>query len=166
MSVRTDTTAATTIGLIADTHDEIVDWDEVHPKVAAALDGVELILHCGDLQTPAVLERLGEIAPVLAVRGRDDPAASAPRLVDGPRIIVAASATIGLVRRLPDALSTEAFDDPPSVVVFGGTHEALVDTVDGVLFVNPGSPSLAATTSVARLDVGADTPSARIVSLG
>ena len=32
-------------------------------------------------------------------------------------------------------------DDPPDAIVFGHTHEALVESHDGILHVNPGSPT-------------------------
>jgi putative phosphoesterase len=156
------------IGVIADTHDEIVSWDGVHERVRAAFDGVELVLHCGDLQTPAVLDRLTEIAPVLAVRSADDPPASPPRLVDGPRVVDARGTRVGVVCALEDGPSGDVekiFGVPVSVVVFGGTHEALVERRGDVLFVNPGSPTLAAATSVAVLRLDGDEPEAEIVKL-
>ena len=52
------------VGLIADTHDEKVDWATLQPAVARAFDGVGLVLLCGDLQTLGVLDRLEELAPV------------------------------------------------------------------------------------------------------
>jgi putative phosphoesterase len=64
---------ATILGVIADTH--IPDRKRVLPR--AALDifqaqFVAAILHAGDLSTPRVLDQLGEIAPVHAVRGNTD----------------------------------------------------------------------------------------------
>ena len=46
--------ARTTVGLIGDTHDEIVPWSKTGEPVAGALAGSSLILHCGDLTTTAV----------------------------------------------------------------------------------------------------------------
>ena len=37
-----------------------------------ALAGVDMILHAGDVGSPAVLDTLREIAPVVAVRGNND----------------------------------------------------------------------------------------------
>jgi putative phosphoesterase len=42
---------------------------------------------------------------------------------------------------LPEALD-EIFGRRVDIVVFGYTHEAMVEEHDGILFVNPGSPSL------------------------
>lgn len=42
------------------------------PEVAEVLEGVDLVLHAGDLTDTVVLEELGRIAPVVAVRGNHD----------------------------------------------------------------------------------------------
>jgi hypothetical protein len=44
------------IGVISDTHGLL------RPQAVAALQSVEAIVHAGDIGTPEVLERLGEIA--------------------------------------------------------------------------------------------------------
>lgn len=144
------------IGLVADTHDEVVPWDQVHDKIADAFVGVELILHCGDLQTMGVLDRLEEIAPVLAVRSEGDPPPAPPRLVDGPRVVDAGRTSIGLVSRLAGP-PEKVFDRSVGVVVHGGTHEGSIESIDGILLVNPGSPTLADDVSVAILEVGENT---------
>ena len=62
------------IGLISDTHGLI------RPEALDALRDSELIVHCGDIGGPAVLEALGTLAPVRAVRGNNDKGAWASRL--------------------------------------------------------------------------------------
>jgi len=57
-----------TIGVISDTH------GLVRPEAAAALQGVDLIVHAGDIGKPAVLDALRDIAPVRAIRGNNDTA--------------------------------------------------------------------------------------------
>ena len=54
------------IGILSDTHDLL------RPGVLDALRGCGHILHGGDISSPAILDRLGEIAPVTAVRGNND----------------------------------------------------------------------------------------------
>lgn len=152
------------IGVIADTHDELVPWDEVLAKVTAAFEGVDLVLHCGDLTTLRALDDLGGLAPVVAVRSAGDPPAD-DVLLEGPYVLEAGGVTIGLVSTLGDAAAATSFDRPVDVVVHGGTHVASVETTDGVLYVNPGSPSLADQTTVARLVVGDGPPSASIVAI-
>jgi hypothetical protein len=62
------------VGLVSDTHGLL------RPEAVAALRGVELIVHAGDVGAPAVLERLREIAPVVGIRGNNDRGAWAKRL--------------------------------------------------------------------------------------
>ena len=54
------------IAVLSDTHGLL------RPELLARLEGVEAILHAGDVGARAVLERLQEIAPVYAVRGNND----------------------------------------------------------------------------------------------
>src|SRR5262249_60650858 len=62
------------VGLISDTHGLL------RPEALAALAGVELILHAGDVGAPTVLRGLARIAPVRAVRGNNDKGGWAARL--------------------------------------------------------------------------------------
>lgn len=62
------------VGVVSDTH--VGDALPALPAgVFEALVGVDLIVHAGDVTTTAVLERLREIAPVVAVQGNHDVAA-------------------------------------------------------------------------------------------
>src|SRR5262245_50933611 len=67
MTARSSSAGRHVIGLISDTH------GQVRPDVHAALAGVELILHAGDVGGADVLRELELIAPVRAVRGNTDP---------------------------------------------------------------------------------------------
>jgi hypothetical protein len=61
------------LGIIADTH--IPDRKRtLHPEVLPLFRdaGLDAILHAGDVSVPRVLEELGDIAPVYAVRGNRD----------------------------------------------------------------------------------------------
>jgi hypothetical protein len=122
------------VGLISDTH------GLVRPDVHTALDGVELILHGGDVGGDAILDELSLIAPVHAVRGNVDPPGD-PRLpvfleleVGGVRIHVSHGHETGIPT--PDALLARYDAD---VIVYGHTHKALVVNADGRWVVNPGA---------------------------
>jgi len=52
------------IGVISDTHGLL------RPEAVAALRGVEHILHAGDVGDAFILDQLGQIAPVTAIRGK------------------------------------------------------------------------------------------------
>jgi putative phosphoesterase len=151
------------VGLIADTHDEKVEWATLQPAVARAFEGVGLVLLCGDLQTLRVLDQLEAMAPVRAVRGDTDPPAQPPRLVDGPLVVETGDTRIAVFRAEPDTGDAGVSD--AHVVVYGSTHEAVAKVVNDAIFVNPGSPSLAATRCVAVLELGGARPAVTLVPL-
>ena len=152
----------TLVGLISDTHSAGSGRDL--PEAAMrALSGVDLILHCGDLECIGVLDYLETLAPVLAVRGYEDPTEPGDRLAQTTRVVSVEDVNIGMVHdiqwptpRIPTSpdgaglvfpqgsaaeIVRRKFGQPVDVVAFGDTHEELVCWCDGVLFINPGSPT-------------------------
>ena len=150
------------LGLVSDTHTAGSGRD-LPQEVLAALRGVDLILHCGDLECLGVLDTLETVAPVLAVRGYEDPTEPGDRLADCTRVVQVEDMAIGMVHDIQwpgpriatnaDATSLQfppgsgreilarKFREPVDIVVFGDTHQELVCLNDGVLLVNPGSPT-------------------------
>lgn len=158
-------------GLTADTHDDLVDWPAVLAGLKAAWGPVDGVLHCGDISSTAALESLAEIAPVYATRSDGDPPPAPPALSDGPRVLTLGGVRVGLTFALPqDAMSasgaTALFGCGVAACIYGGTHAASLAETDGVLFVNPGSPSLAKQRSAAVLTIQDGRPSVEIVVLG
>jgi putative phosphoesterase len=154
------------IGLIADTH--VHAGQIAFPEAAlAALRGVDQIVHLGDMGEASVLDRLAEVAPVVATRGGDDPAADA-RIADA-RLVVAGGATLAAAFELDVAerLLRDAHGRAIEAVAFAATHAPASFVRDGVLFVNPGSATLPASgpRTVAILELGSGGPSAVIVEL-
>jgi predicted phosphodiesterase len=128
-------------------------------------------LHCGDISTAAALESLAAIAPTYATRSDGDPPPAPPVLGDGPRVLTLGDMRLGLTFNLPeDAKTPEGaaglFGEPVAACIYGGTHEPRLDRVGGVLFVNPGSPSLAKRRTAAVLTADAGRVSAEIVDIG
>jgi uncharacterized protein len=122
------------VGLVSDTH------GLVRPEIFTALDGVELILHAGDVGGRSILDELGTIAPVKAVYGNTDPpgepnlqAALALR-VDGLSIHVSHGHELG--GPTPEKLLARYRAD---IIVFGHTHKPLVERAGARLVVNPGA---------------------------
>ena len=157
------------IGLVSDTHDDLCDWPAVCARIAAAFDGVDLVVHCGDLSTLAVLDDLERVAPVRAVRNPADPPAIPGRLDESPIVLDVDGTAIGVTFSAPDPAAgsdwAAMFGRPVDVVVFGGTHAPVIEDDGGVLLVNPGSPSLAAELTVGELVVGDGAPRARIIDV-
>jgi len=144
------------IGLISDTHIPTAT-PELWPEIYAALRGVDLIMHGGDLMVPEVIDWLEGVAPVMAVSGNGDYtgwqrsiAPEDPRLSES-KVLSVDALRIGLVHdfQLPEApplrtmegLMLHYFGGPVNVIVRGSTHAAEITTVKGVLIVNPGSPT-------------------------
>ncbi len=122
------------VGLISDTHGLL------RPEVHAALAGVELILHAGDVGDDEILDELELIAPVQAVYGNTDaPGRSrlaAARTVEVGGVKIHLSHGHELGQPTPQALLSAYAED---VIVYGHTHRQLVVRADGRLVVNPGA---------------------------
>lgn len=149
------------IGLISDTH-----MPHVATRLPAAVfrlfEGVDMILHAGDLTGPVVLETLQQIAPLVAVRGDQD-----RDLDDLPvrTVVEAAGKRIGLIhgnrprwQEFPGATWNMLFgqrwflaprfyvhvvrqfkDDRVDCVVCGHLHRPHIGDINGIMVVNPGS---------------------------
>ena len=122
------------IGVISDTHDFL------DPAIAGLFDGVEHILHAGDVGLPKILSKLSEIAPVTAVSGNTD----APELGYADTQIVELAGRKFLVHHIvsPHALAPELqlriSREKPDVVVFGHTHKPFSEQKRSILYFNPG----------------------------
>jgi uncharacterized protein len=119
------------VGLISDTHGLL------RPEALAALAGVELILHAGDVGAPTVLRSLARIAPVRAVRGNNDKGGWAARL-PLTDIVEAAGARAYLLHDLHE-LGVDPATEGFAAVVSGHSHQPLIRRDGSVLYVNPGS---------------------------
>lgn len=117
------------IGIISDTHGILV------PDAVRALEGVEHILHAGDVGGQDVVRGLAAIAPLTAVAGNCDrwhgaealpPVASVT--LDGVRFLV--------IHDVRDLGEVPAGID---VVVCGHTHRPREERRGHVLVLNPGS---------------------------
>jgi putative phosphoesterase len=148
------------IGIISDTH------SLVRPEAIAALRGVDMILHAGDIGASHVLETLNEIAPVVAVRGNNDKGEWAEALPDW-EVVELGSVSIYMLHDLKE------IDISPSgagfqVVVSGHSHKPAIEERRGVLYVNPGSAGPRRFTlpvSIAELKVAGDKVSADLIEL-
>ena len=148
------------IGLISDTHGLL------RPEALAALDGADQIVHAGDIGSPGILDRLREIAPVIAVRGNNDREPWAESL---PEVVVTDVAGVRIcvihdVKELHGNPAREGID----VVVSGHSHRPSVERRGGLLLLNPGSAGPRGFTlpvAIARLHLKPAGPRAEIVEL-
>ena len=124
----------TTIGIISDNHG---DWS---PNIAKALEGVDAIIHAGDIGPYQIISKMESIAPTTAVLGNTD--GDLPikenevtnigkkkffvqHIVDPHQLEVPLRARLDKVN--------------PDVVVFGHTHKPFCEILGNILFLNPGS---------------------------
>jgi putative phosphoesterase len=138
------------IGVISDTHNFL------DPKIPEWFAGVGHILHAGDIGLPWILQELERVAPVTAVSGN----------TDDPALRYAAAKTISLAGRkffiqhivrphdLNEDLRQRLARERPDAVAFGHTHQRFCESLNGVLYFNPGyagRPKWGAERSVAIL---------------
>jgi putative phosphoesterase len=152
------------IGVISDTHGYL------DPRARAALQGVARILHAGDVGSPAIVDELEAIAPMQAVQGNVDAGTPLARRFPATQRLRIEGVQIYLthVGGQPAALARALPEPRPDVYIFGHSHVALLETIDGVLFLNPGAagrPRFGGGLSVAILDVEAGRATARIFPL-
>lgn len=179
------------IGLISDTH--IPSMGKEPPaQVARAFEGVDLILHAGHVYASSCIDWLERIAPVKTsdswMEGRGEGLLRSGRI----EVLELEGHYVGLVhelilvsmgdevlpgsidRKFPRGVSFaktlhDLFGKPVDIVVFGQTHEAMVETHDGVLLVNPGSATVVKQVqrlgTVAILDLTPESREARVIDL-
>jgi putative phosphoesterase len=148
------------IGVISDTHGLL------RPEAVAALQGVEAIVHAGDIGGPEVLERLAEIAPVTAVRGNNDHGPWAEKLSLTEALEIGGVVLYALhdVKQLDLDPRAAGF----AAVIAGHSHQPTQEERDGVLYFNPGSAGprrFRLPVAVGRLTVEGGRARGRIVEL-
>ena len=119
------------IAVLSDTHGLL------RPEVLDALRDSDLILHAGDVGSPEVLERLREVAPLIAVRGNVDHGPWAEAL-PATEVVTAGGHRIYMLHDLQQ-LDLDVVAAGFAVVVSGHTHRPLAERRRGVLYLNPGS---------------------------
>ena len=158
--------------VVADTHLTAASLDRMPGEVWAMAAAADVVLHAGDVVDAAVLDALGDRAPVHAVQGNNDEGRLAlPDVVtldlDGTTVAMVhdSGPTTGRHRRMARRFPTAA------VVVFGHSHAPLVEREGtGPLLVNPGSPThrrRQPVHTVAWLDLApGHPPTAEVVEVG
>jgi putative phosphoesterase len=122
------------IGVISDTHNYL------DPQVLTLFEGVDHILHGGDIGMPWLILELQAIAPVTAVLGNTDEAGlrfSETEAVelDGRKFLVH---HIVNPHALEDGIKSRIAREKPDVVVFGHTHKPFNQVIGQTLYLNPG----------------------------
>ena len=129
------------LGIVSDSHDHMT-------RLEAALDrcvreGIEGLIHPGDIIAPFAARLVAERwkGPRITVYGNNDGERRGlklvlPEIVDGAILVEWGGRRLSVDHYPPDA------DHPPvpdcDVIIFGHTHQVLVETRAGRLHLNPG----------------------------
>ena len=149
-----------TVGVISDTHGLL------RPEALAALAGVERIVHAGDIGAPEVLEALGRIAPVTAVRGNNDRERWAADIPETD-VLEIGDVSLYVLHDLHE-LDLDPRAAGFAAVIAGHSHQPRMEERDGVLYLNPGSAGprrFKLPISLARLTVTGPRLQAELVTL-
>lgn len=119
------------IGIISDTH-ALVRQDIIH-----LLQGVDFIVHAGDIGSPEVLETLQTIARVYAVRGNVDRSTWAANLPETE--VVQAGEVLLYVLHDMSKLELDPVKAGFHAVICGHSHIPEIEKQNGFLSLNPGS---------------------------
>ena len=173
------------VGLISDTHIPEA-MPRLWPQVFEAFRGVDCILHAGDIHELSVIDELSEVAPTFVARGNgDDGSGGRPVQPEDARLregwlLELAGLRVGIAHTVPvppqggwtlqRAMQRYCGRTDLDVMVFGDTHTEWIEHVDGVLCVNPGSPTLprnlhARLGTIGFLEIGGGPPRASIWQL-
>ncbi len=132
------------IGVISDTH--IPSKSKAIPaKVFESFKNVDMIIHAGDILDEEVLIDLRVLAPVHVVAGNNDSYELYAKYgskkiieIEGKRIGLTHGA--GYNKTCLNAYS-EFMDEKVDCIVYGHSHIPHNETIDNILFFNPGSPT-------------------------
>ena len=157
--------ATGSVGFLADTHCRKADGSDLPDAVLDAFKGVAMIVHLGYVGRHVILDRLAAVAPVMSPSPEGskfgyvplaDPEAAPTKVIEvgglrvgitfnlaqPDKLIVLTDGVPTFADRPLSALLQRRFKQDVDVVAFGGTHVQHQEEREGVLFFNPGSPTL------------------------
>ena len=165
-----ETLKGSRFGLIADAHVHPGKGPPLPASLPEIFKGADAILALGDLGEASGLDTLEKIAPVKGVNGGDD-AHGDKRLGGKLRVFSIANLAVGalfdpeqyklVTAKDPfnpvadfSAAASSLFGRKIDVLLCASTHRPLVAWANGVLIVDPGSPTLSQSPTVAVLEIG------------
>ncbi len=135
------------VGVVSDTHHG--DKTKYVPPILFERfegEGVDLILHAGDVTSKELFNRLGKVAPLIVVRGNAD-----HLLFPEEEIINIEGLKVGMVHGHQflglnaQMLSYKALEMGVDILIFGHTHryfyEDRIFHGKRIILLNPGSPT-------------------------
>ncbi len=152
--------------LLSDTH--VSSVLELPEAMGALIEQCDMIIHAGDFNTFEMYNQLEGLRPLVATRGNMDPGVMQSLLPEVAEVSVLGhrigvihgwGAPRGIVERILPKVSGRNLE----MVVFGHSHYPEITGRDGILFVNPGSPTdkrfapypSCATVEITEAEIGA-----------
>ncbi len=117
------------VGVISDTHGLL------RPEAERSLAGVDHIIHAGDIGSQNIVSALARIAPVTAIRGNVDKAPWTRAYPETARVRFATRS----IFVLHDLKAMASLPEDCNIVISGHSHVPTFETVNDVLYLNPGS---------------------------
>jgi uncharacterized protein len=149
----------TRVGVLSDTHGLL------RPEVIKQLQGLDLIIHAGDIGNETIIPELEKIAPVYAVRGNVDNGAWAYKFP----LKNAVQVEQVFIYIYHGHLELDiALDKNFQVIISGHTHEPLIEKRNGILYLNPGSAGhkrFSLPVSMAELTIDGSDLKARLITI-
>lgn len=142
------------VGLISDTH--ITEKrGKLSQKVFDAFEGVDLIVHAGDITQQKVIDEMESIAPVIAVLGNNDKLnLNKTEIIEAENFKIAVNHGTRYSNDF-DKLYAFANELDADILITGHTHKPHCKVIGDVLLINPGSCSrpIQSEKSIAVLDI-------------
>jgi len=150
-----DTKVVALIGVISDTHFQELLF-KLPEQLARVWGPVDMILHAGDVGELSVLDQLGQIAPVVAVHGNDEPPTNKRDLPEQQLLMLAGARVLLWHSHYPDPvveqanrkgqwgpkldrLAARAREAGAQALIYGHTHVPALNFHGGVMLFNPGA---------------------------
>tara|TARA_B100000315_G_C14405650_1_gene508568 strand:+ start:289 stop:777 length:489 start_codon:yes stop_codon:yes gene_type:complete len=148
------------IGVISDTH--VKSLSEIPIKSVKLLSEMDMIIHAGDYSSKQFLDELKKLGNFKGVYGNIDPEDIRSEL-NSKEIIKINDFSIGIAHPAeggtPFFLARRIMErfDKIDILIYGHSHTAKKETINGVLCINPGSLtgiSPALNRTLAILEIG------------
>ena len=127
------------IGVLSDTH--VSSLAELPDKIIRALARVDMIIHAGDFTTKRVFDELKQLGDVMAVCGNMD-SIELKQLLPEKELFTVSGNRIGITHGWGSPHGIEnrvrSLLGDADIIVYGHSHHAKNEIIDGILFFNPG----------------------------
>lgn len=131
--------------VIGDTH--ISDFNELPPEMLKAILSADLVLHVGDFTSKNILDELIKLkgSQFVGVYGNADPLSIRNQVlekeiieVNGKKIGITHPAVGGTYENTKKKVLRKFKDDNVDAIIYGHTHDPLIEEFNGIILVNPG----------------------------